>query len=88
VGTGAHLRAAQPRRVQLGLNPSWQIETDHEKTSEVDVRFTAEGPDATRVELEHRNLDCHGQGWEGMRAAVGSPGGWSLEHFAEVAAAG
>jgi uncharacterized protein YndB with AHSA1/START domain len=79
-----------PNRVVFSwdINPSWQIETDHEKTSEVEVRFTAEGPDATHVELEHRNLDRHGQGWEGMRDAVGSPGGWNLERFAEVAAAG
>jgi uncharacterized protein YndB with AHSA1/START domain len=79
-----------PHRVVFSwdINPGWQIETDHEKTSEVEVRFTAEGPDATYVELEHRNLDRHGEGWEGMRDAVGSPGGWNLERFAEVAAAG
>ena len=50
------------------------------------ARFTAEGPDRTRVELEHRHLDRHGEGWEAMRDAVGSPGGWSLDRFAEVAA--
>jgi hypothetical protein len=32
----------------------------------------------TRVELEHRNLDRHGEGWEGERDAVGSEGGWPL----------
>jgi len=48
-------------------------------------RFTAEVPDRTLVELEHRNLDRHGEGWEGMRDAVGSPNGWNLEHYAEVA---
>jgi uncharacterized protein YndB with AHSA1/START domain len=77
-----------PSRVVISwdINPSWQIETDHSKTSEVEVRFIAEGPDRTRVELEHRNLDRHGDGWEQMRDAVGSPGGWSLDRFAEVAA--
>ena len=69
------------------INPSWQIETDHGKASEVVVRFTALGDDRTLVELEHRDLDRHGEGWEGVRDAVGSPGGWSLERFAEVAAA-
>lgn len=58
------------------INAQWKYETDPEKTSEVEVRFLAEGPDRTRVELEHRELQRHGEGWEGMRDAVGSPGGW------------
>src|SRR5579875_2594685 len=35
------------------ISPKWEIETDHEKTSEVEVTFTAEGEDNTRVVLEH-----------------------------------
>ena len=71
------------------ISPSWQIETDPEKTSEVEVRFIAEAPDRTRVELEHRNLDRHGEGWEGVREGVGGDGGWPLylQRFAEQAAA-
>jgi len=69
------------------INLNWEIETDPEKTSEVEVRFTAEGPDLTHVTLEHRHIDRHGEGWERMRAAVGSPNGWNLTRFAEVAAA-
>ena len=68
------------------INLRWEIEADYEKTSEIEVRFSPEGPNRTRVELEHRNLDRHGEGWEAMRDAVGSPNGWNLEHFAEVAA--
>jgi hypothetical protein len=48
------------------------------------VRFTAESAGRTHVELEHRNLDRHGDGWEQMRDAVGSPNGWNLRPFAAV----
>jgi uncharacterized protein YndB with AHSA1/START domain len=78
-----------PTRVVISwdINLEWQIETDHQKTSEVEVRFTAEDPERTLVELEHRNIDRHGDGWERMRDAVGSPDGWSLQGFAEAAKA-
>jgi uncharacterized protein YndB with AHSA1/START domain len=76
-----------PRRIVFSwdINTDWQLQTDLEKTSEVEVRFIPEGADRTLVELEHRNLDRHGDGWEGMRAAVGSPEGWpdGLRAFAE-----
>jgi uncharacterized protein YndB with AHSA1/START domain len=67
-----------PNRVVISwdINMHWQLETDPSKTSEVEVRFIAEGPHRTRVELEHRNLDRHGEGWEEMSAAVGSADGW------------
>jgi uncharacterized protein YndB with AHSA1/START domain len=60
------------------ISPRWQVETDPERTSEVEVRFVAEGPDRTRVELEHRGLERHGEGWQGVRDGVASPGGWPL----------
>jgi uncharacterized protein YndB with AHSA1/START domain len=70
------------------ISPQWQIETDLDKTSEVEVRFIAETPDRTRVELEHRNLDRHGEGWEAERDGVGGGQGWPLylERFAEQVA--
>jgi uncharacterized protein YndB with AHSA1/START domain len=58
------------------INPGWEIETDPDRTSEVEVRFIAESGSRTRVELEHRNLERHGEGWEGVYGAVSSPGGW------------
>jgi uncharacterized protein YndB with AHSA1/START domain len=67
-----------PKRLVISwdINTQWQLETDLQKTSEVEVRFVSEAPERTRVELEHRNLDRHGEGWEKMRDAVGSPDGW------------
>jgi len=70
------------------INLQWKIETDPERTSEIEIRFVPEDDHRTRVELEHRNLDRHGDGWERMRDAVSSPGGWGqgLECFAAAAA--
>jgi uncharacterized protein YndB with AHSA1/START domain len=77
-----------PNRIVFSwdISPQWQIETDHARTSEVEVLFISETPERTRVELEHRNLDRHGEGWEGERDAVGSEGGWPLylQRFAEL----
>ena len=68
------------------ISPQWQIETDQEKTSEVEVRFVSETPARTRVELEHRHLDRHGEGWESERDGVGGEGGWPLylQRFADL----
>jgi uncharacterized protein YndB with AHSA1/START domain len=78
-----------PNRVVFSwdISPQWQIETDRDKTSEVEVRFIAEAPDRTRVELEHRNLDRHGPGWESARDGVAADQGWQLylERFAAQA---
>ena len=69
-----------PNRVVFSwdINPQWQIESDLEKTSEVEVRFVAESPGRTRVELEHRHLERHGEGWEGVRDGVADAQGWPL----------
>jgi len=80
-----------PARVVISwdISPQWQIESDLEKTSEIEVRFIPEGPDRTRLELEHRNIDRHGEGWEQTRESVGGDGGWPgcLRSFAQRLAA-
>jgi uncharacterized protein YndB with AHSA1/START domain len=77
-----------PHRLMISwdFTPQFQIETDASRTSEVEIRFVAETPARTRVELEHRHLERHGEGWEGMRAAVDSADGWQeyLERFAAL----
>ncbi|HEY9378871.1 MAG TPA: SRPBCC family protein [Jiangellaceae bacterium] len=67
-----------PTRVVISwdINLQWQLESNPARASEVEVRFVPEGPTRTRVELEHRHLDRHGDGWEQMRDAVGAPDGW------------
>lgn len=69
-----------PHRVVFSwdIDPRWQIEPDPARTSEVEVRFVAESADRTRVELEHRHLDRHGEGWEAVRGGVDAETGWPL----------
>ena len=88
---GRVLAYEPPDRVVISwdISPQWQIETDLDKTSEVEVRFIAEAQDRTRVELEHRNLDRHRDGWEAVRDGVDGADGWPLylHRFADVLAA-
>ncbi len=76
-----------PRRLVFSwdITTRWTLESDPARCSEVEVRFIAESPERTRVELEHRGIERHGEGWESMHAAVGSPNGWTggLEAFAQ-----
>jgi uncharacterized protein YndB with AHSA1/START domain len=60
------------------ISPRWQLETDPELTSEIEVRFIAEGDARTRVELEHRNIDRHGSGWQAVFDGVSDEDGWPL----------
>src|SRR5262249_28976512 len=60
------------------ISPRWQIESNPNLTSEVEVRFVSETPERTRVEIEHRNLDRHGAGWESVRDGVDHEAGWPL----------
>jgi uncharacterized protein YndB with AHSA1/START domain len=69
-----------PHRVVFSwdIGPTWQLETDPAKASEVEVRFAADSDGRTRVELEHRHIDRHGPGWEGISAGVDAEDGWPL----------
>ena len=89
---GRVLAYDRPNRIVVSwdITLQWKHELNVAKTSEFEVRFIPESADRTRVELEHRHLERHGDGWEAMRDAIGSPNGWQggLELFAAAAAAG
>jgi uncharacterized protein YndB with AHSA1/START domain len=67
----------RPERILLAwhLTPQWQFDPDPAKSTEVEVIFTAEG-DGTKVTLEHRGFEVHGEAGAAMRESVDSEGGW------------
>jgi uncharacterized protein YndB with AHSA1/START domain len=69
-----------PQRVVFSwdIGPTWQLEADPANASEVEVRFVAEGPQRTRLELEHRHIDRHGPGWEAVSVGVADDAGWPV----------
>jgi uncharacterized protein YndB with AHSA1/START domain len=75
-----------PDRVVLSwhLQGDWKYHPDPAKASEIEVRFIAEGPDRTRVELEHRHIERHDLADDVLRG-IDSPDGWSgiLQRYAD-----
>ena len=69
-----------PRRfvISWDISPTWQLVDDPSHASEVEVTFMPEGPNRTRVELEHRHLERHGEAWRAVCDGVGDQGGWPL----------
>ena len=67
-----------PRRLVFSWNISleWVLEADPARASEVEVTFEERPGGGTHVVLTHRELRRHGEGWESMRDAVASDGGW------------
>ena len=85
LGARARLRAAAPGRLQLGHQPALADRDRPERPARSRSASSPRAPERTRVELEHRNLDRHGEGWEGVREGVDGDGGWPLylQRFAE-----
>lgn len=75
-----------PRRVVLSwrVGAGWQY--DPEVRTEVEVTFEAEGPDACRVQLEHRCLDQLGVNAASLQATFAGDDGWTelLRRFTEL----
>jgi uncharacterized protein YndB with AHSA1/START domain len=64
--------------ISWDISPTWQLVDHPSHASEVEVTFMPEGPNRTRVELEHRHLERHGEAWRAVRDGVGDQGGWPL----------
>lgn len=75
-----------PRKVVLlwQIGADWQFDPDFE--TEVEVTFTPEGADRTRLNLRHGNLQRYGEHTEQMRAIFDDPAGWTgtLANFADL----
>lgn len=78
--TWARVLACEPPYrlvISWDITPQWQIEPDPARASEVEIRFIAEAPERTRVELEHRHLERHRTGWQSF-TSLDSSNGWPL----------
>ncbi len=75
------------KRVVFSWDVSADWKPDTSASSEVEVKFIAEGANSTRVELEHRNFERMGQE-NGEKMRKGVDGGWPslLELYAREAA--
>jgi uncharacterized protein YndB with AHSA1/START domain len=69
-----------PRTIAFSwdIGPDWQVASDLDRTSEVEITFAPDGEERTRVTLVHRNIDRHGVGWESVRDGVDGEHGWPL----------
>jgi hypothetical protein len=65
---------------------NWQF--DPGLPTELDLDVVVEGPDRTRIDREHRNLERLGDAQARIRTASGSHGGWQglSDVFAQAAA--
>jgi uncharacterized protein YndB with AHSA1/START domain len=67
-----------PRRFVMAwqIDVKWQYEPELSRSSEVEVRFTPQPDGSTVVDLEHRDFERHGEGFEAMRQSIAGDGGW------------
>jgi hypothetical protein len=78
-----------PYRLLLSwqVSPAWTYEEDPLRGSEIEVTFTPEGPDVTRVDLTHRRLERYGPETERMSRILDEKGGEPLHSYARHIAA-
>jgi uncharacterized protein YndB with AHSA1/START domain len=80
-----------PKRLVVSwqINGYWQYDPDPDHASEVEVRFTPDGPQSTLVEVTHSRLERLVAGQQ-LRDGITGGGGWGslLEAFAAAATGG
>lgn len=81
---GTVLAWQPPYRILLTwqVNPEWKYESDPQLGSEIEITFTPEGAESTRVDLTHRHLQRYGDETERMRRILDDKGGEPLLAFA------
>lgn len=76
-----------PHRLVLTwqITGQWQFDPDPEHASEIEVRFTPDGPELTTVDLEHRLLHRLDTG-QAVHDTITGGGGWTtiLERFGKA----
>lgn len=77
-----------PNRVMLDWQLNAEFKYDPAMHTTVEARFIAEGPNRTRLEFAHRDLDRYGEQADQMRSVFDSEGGWTglLSSYASAAA--
>lgn len=86
---GTVLAWQPPHRLLLTwqVSPQWTYEEDPGRGSQIEVTFTPESPDTTRVDLMHRHLERYGPEAERMRRILDGKGGEPLAAFARYMSA-
>ena len=56
----------------------WRHDPDPDHASEIEITFTAEAPERTRVEIVHDKFERHGSGATSIAEGVAHDEGWTL----------
>ncbi len=64
------------------VSPRWSYEPDPGRAAQIEVTFTPDGPDATRVHFSHRHLERYGPQADRMHRILEEKGGGPLGAFA------
>ena len=75
---GRVLAFERPERIVFAwqLTPEFRYDPDRARQTEVEVVFEERDDGSTRVTLEHRGFEVHGEAGGPMRDSVGGEAGW------------